>query len=123
MDLHGIVSGKISRINANQSISVRLSQGYTTDAAGGRTPTYSAPITVVAQVQDLAQKDLRQLEGLSVQGSQRTLYVNGKLDGVVRFSQQGGDLITLQDATIWLTTAVLEQWPDWVKVSLTQQIR
>jgi hypothetical protein len=72
-------------------------------------------------VQDLSQKDIRQLDALNIQGSQRTVYLNGEVNAVVRFSQSGGDLITTQDGTLWLTTAVLEAWPDWTKIAITLQ--
>lgn len=73
-------------------------------------------------VQELSQRDLRQLEGINVQGSQRSIYLNGIVSGVVRVTQQGGDLITLQDGSVWLTTSVLERWDvGWVKVSVTLQ--
>ncbi|HEY6030507.1 MAG TPA: hypothetical protein VIU44_08090 [Gaiellaceae bacterium] len=81
----------------------------------------TAALTVRAQVQDLSQRDLLQLNGLNVQGSQKTVYVGGMLSGVVRPTQKGGDLITLDDGT-WLTTAVLEQWPDWCRVAVTLQM-
>lgn len=121
VNLHGIVSGKIAVVNPLQPVSVRLSTGYQTDAAGRRTPTYGLPIQVSAQVQDLSSRDLRQLDGLNIQGSQISIYLSGSVDAVVRFSASGGDLITLQDGTVWLTTTVLERWPDWIKVSVTLQ--
>jgi hypothetical protein len=121
MNLHGIVSGKIARVNANQVISVQLSQGSTTNADGSRIPAYTAPVSVVAQVQELSTKDLRQLENLNIQGSMRKIYVNGEIDAVIRFSKKGGDLITLQNGDIYLTTTVLEEWPDWTAISVTLQ--
>ena len=123
MNLHGIAAGVIARVNPLQPVSVQLSTGtYTTSPSGARTPVYSQPIGVMGQVQDLQQRDLRQLEGLNVQGSQRTIYLNGEVNGVVRLARDGGDLLTLQNGTVWLTTAVLEQWPDWIKASITQQL-
>lgn len=51
------------------------------------------------------------------------MYISGMLNGVQRLTQVGGDLITLVDGTLWLTTAVMEQWPDWVRVSVTLQTK
>lgn len=122
MNLHGIVSGVIASVNPFQTFAVSISTGaYVTAANGERTPVYAAPVYVSGQVQDLTSKDLRQLDSLNIQGSQRAIYLNGELDGVVRWNGKGGDLLTLQDGTVWLTTAVLEQWPDWAKVSVTLQ--
>lgn len=80
----------------------------------------TADMIVQAQVQDLSQKDVRQVEALNLQASQKVIYVGGFLAGAVRATQQGGDLIVV-DGQTYLTTAVLEQWPDWCKVTATLQ--
>lgn len=122
MNLHGIVAGKIARINPLQSVTAQLAAGgYTTNPDGSRTPIYQQPVMVSGQVQELTTRDLRQLEGLNIQGSQRAIYLTGEVDAVSRFARKGGDLLTLKDGSVWLTTMVLEQWPDWVKVSVTLQ--
>lgn len=121
MNMHGIVSGKIARVNPLQTIGVQLSTGYTTGADGSRVPSYAEPVYVTAQVQELSTKDLRHLANLNIQGSQRKVYVNGEIDAIIRFTKKGGDIITLQDGSIWLTTTVLEQWPDWCSISITLQ--
>ena len=121
MNLHAVVSGVISAVNPNQPATLAVSTGYSTSASGARTASFAAPVTVTAQVQELTQRDLRQLEGLNLQGAQRSVYLTGALSGTLRVTAQGGDLVTLQDGSVWLTTAVLEQWPDWVKVAVTLQ--
>jgi hypothetical protein len=121
MNLHKIVAGSIAAVNPFQRATLQLSTGYTTNADGKRIPTYGNPIIVTAQVQSLSTHDLRHLEGLNIQGSQRTIYISGMLNAAQRPSQLGGDLITLRDGTIWLTLAVIEQWPDWVSVSVKLQ--
>lgn len=95
--------------------------GYTTSPSGKRTPLQSAPYTASAQVQALTTKDLHQLEALNIGGSSRKIYLNGFVSATVRVSQKGGDLVALPDGTNYLTTAVLEQWPDWVCVAVTLQ--
>lgn len=121
MNLHSIVSGAIGTINPLQPIALQVSTGYTTAADGKRTPTYAAPVTLSAQIQELTAQDLRLLEGLDIQGSQKAMYCNGLIQGAVRVSQKGGDLVTTQDGNVWLTTAVLEAWPDWCKISVLLQ--
>lgn len=121
MNLHGIVSSAIGTVNPQQQITLQVSAGYTTLPGGKRVPAYEEEVTLLAQVQDLSQKDLMQLEGLNIQGSQKVIYCNGAIQGVVRVSQRGGDLITTADGNVWLTTAVLESWPDWCKISVTLQ--
>jgi hypothetical protein len=122
MNLHAIVRGAISSVNPDIPVQVQISTGYTTTSAGKRVPSYAAPVTMTAQVQALTSTDLRKLDGLNIQGSMRTMYLSGSLNGVSRLNQKGGDLITLPDGTVNLTTMVLEQWPDWVKVACTQQV-
>jgi hypothetical protein len=127
MNLHGIVSGIISAVNPMTPATLQISTGSTTNAGGVRTPTYGYPQQVSAQIQALTADDLRQLDGLNIQGTKRGIYLMGKLDGLVRVDGKGGDLITFPDGTVWpfgttwLTVQVLEQWPDWCKVAATLQ--
>lgn len=121
MNLHAIVSGAIGAVNPHVSVQVQLSTGHTTTPAGKRVPAYSAPVAMTAQVQALTSTDLRKLDGLNIQGSMRTLYLSGSLSGVSRLAQKGGDLVTMPDGAVYLTTMVLEQWPDWCKVAVTLQ--
>lgn len=122
MNLHGIVSGAIGAVNPHTpGVVLKASAGYTTATSGKRTPLYDTFPGLVAQVQQLTTKDLRQLESLNIQGSQRAIYLYGVVQAIVRVAQKGGDLLILPDGTTWLTTAVLEQWPDWCKVAVTLQ--
>lgn len=121
MNLHGIVGNKISVVNPMQVVAVQLSTGYTINPDGSRTPTYAPTVSVPAQVQELTTRDLQHLDGLNIQGSQRAIYFPGTVSGVMRFAQTGGDLVTTPDGNVWLTTAVLENWPQWSKVSVTLQ--
>lgn len=123
MNLHSIAAGVINAVNPNIVMTLLVSNGSVTNADGTRTPRYFPPQQVFGQVQELTTRDLRQLEGLNIQGSQRTIYMNGITNAIVRMSAKGGDLIELPDGTMWLTTTVLEQWPDWVKVAVTLQRR
>ena len=74
-----------------------------------------------AQVQALTFRDIVQIEGLNLQGTRRAIYLSGRVDGLVRSLNKGGDLITLPDGSVWLVAMVLEQWPDWVKCAATLQ--
>jgi hypothetical protein len=121
MNLHKVVAGSIAAVNPHQRATLQLSTGYTTNTDFSRSPTYGTPIIVTAQVQSLSTQDLRHLEGLNIQGSERGIYITGILNAAQRPSAVGGDLVTLRDGTIWLTVAVIEQWPDWVKVSVKLQ--
>lgn len=124
MNLHQIVRGAIRSVNPDQLVDLRVSTGYTMDDEGRQVPLYADPVTVVAQLQDLTGKDLKQLESLNIQGSTRAVYFSGSVQGIVRLNRQGGDLITLHlDNTVWLTTQVLESWDvGWCKVACTLQM-
>lgn len=124
MNLHGIVSPLIGVINPFVPGTIQVSTGSTTAPNGSRTPTYSILPNISMQVQALSYSDLRQIDGLNLNGTRRAIYINGKFDGVVRSALKGGDLITLSDGPnvgTWLIAQVLEQWPDWCKVCVTLQ--
>lgn len=121
MNLHGIVSGYISAVNPQETVVVEISDGYETAADGLRSPKYLPPELMLAQVQALQFRDIQQLDGLNIQGTQRKMYFYGEIDGLVRVDNKGGDLITRSDGSVWLVTLVLEQWPDWCSVAVTLQ--
>jgi hypothetical protein len=121
VNLHGIVAGAIGAVNPLVPIVVRISTGYTTDASGLQVPSYGPPQTFTAQIQPLTGGELRHMDALNLQGDYQGVYINGHVAGLVRPNNKGGDLITLQDGRNYLVTTVLEDWPDWCKVAVTQQ--
>lgn len=125
MNLHGIVSGAIGTVNPFVLATVQRSTGYTTNADGLRTPTYTT-FEISAQVQSLTYTDLVKLDSLNITGIRRAMYVSGDVEGIIRAGQQGGDLVIFPDGTLpegntWLCAYVLEHWAPWVKVALTLQ--
>ena len=122
MNLHGIVSNVISAINPLEKIVILRSIGANvTKPDGTRQPQYANPVAVMAQVQSLTADDLRQIDGLNIQGVKRAIYINGRTDGIIRRDQKGGDLIIRSDGHTWLNVHVLEYWPDWCKFVVTMQ--
>lgn len=121
MNLHGIVSQVISAVNPREPVTIQFSTGSTTGADFSRQPAFSAPLAMLGQIQALTTPELRLLDQLNLQGAQRTIYLFGDVQGIIRVSQQGGDLITLADGSIWLTVTILEQWPNWVKAAIKLQ--
>ncbi len=130
MNLHGIVRGTVTAVNPDLTVTLKQSTGYTTSADGTQVPAYSTTTGVHAQIQALSGKDLRQIDGMNLQGSLAAFYLYGAISGVVRASQEGGDLITVASgayAGTWLVTITLEQWSDggpasWCKVCGTLQV-
>lgn len=124
MNLRALANSITQAVNPNVPATLQISTGYTTSPRGARTPSYAAPVTVQAQVQALTFRDITQIDGLNLQGTRRAIYLYGDVEGLVRVSQKGGDLITLTDgpnAGVWLVAMVLETWPDFCKVVATLQ--
>ncbi len=120
MNLHALASGAIAAVNPFVTVSIQQSTGYTTASDGTRTPTFPTP-SGSAQVQPLSFSDIQHADALNLQGSRRKVYVNGAMNGLVRFQMKGGDLVTLPDGSVWIVAFVSEQWPDWVSAVVTLQ--
>lgn len=121
MDLRSLANSVSSTVNPNITVSVRRSTGYTIGAGRKQAPTYAAAISGPAQMQALDGKDLKQLDGLNIQGTIRSVYLRGRLAGVVRPEGVGGDMIDI-GAEAWLVAKVLESWPTWTKVAVVLQV-
>lgn len=120
MNLHGLVAGAIAVVNPFTDGTMQVSTGYTTSASGSRTPAYT-PVEVSVQLQALSYQDLKQVDGLNIQGVLKAAYVQGNFNGVNRPKQQGGDLLEVGSDT-WLIVQVLETWPDWCKFIVNLQV-
>ena len=122
MNLHGIVSAYIGAINPNETLTIQQSTGSTQNADYTRTPTFTS-VSLIAQVQALSSGDLRLVEALNIQGVHRKVYVNGQFSGVVRATQQGGDLVTRGDGSVWKITQVAEPFDTagWCSFIMTLQ--
>lgn len=121
MNIHGIASGAIGAVNPHVLVTVRRSLGtYTTAPDGKRTPAYETMPNVSAQVQPLSPGDVKHLDNLNIQGVLRKVYFYGEVAGVIRASQEGGDLV-IMDGKNWLAVHPFEQWPDWCAVALCLQ--
>ena len=68
--------------------------------------------------------DLRQVDGLNLNGTRKSIYLYGDVDAIVRVDNKGGDLVTLtDDGAVYLVHQVLEHWTKrWVKVAATLQL-
>lgn len=122
MDLRGLANAVTSTINPNETVTVLRSTGYTIGAGAKQVPAFAAPVTGPAQVQALDANDIKQLDGLNIQGTIRAIYLRGTLAGVVRPNQTGGDIVKRKNETeSWLVVKVLESWPDWTKAAIVLQ--
>ena len=121
MDLRGLANGVTSTVNPNKTVTVRRSTGYTIGAGRKQVPGYADPVTGPAQIQALDANDIKQLDGLNIQGTVRAIYLRGVLAGVVRPDGTGGDLVEI-GAETWLVVKVLEGWPTWTKAAIVLQM-
>jgi hypothetical protein len=127
MNLFALTIGAVSIVNPTLYATVRRSAGYTTGADGSQAPAYRTFNNVPVQVQALSNEELRQVDGLNLQGNKCAIYAGGDYAGLVRLVGLGGDLFTF-DNRVWLVVTVLENWgallaPDgWVKLALVQQM-
>lgn len=120
MDLRGIANGVTTAVNPNKTVTVLRSTGYTIGAGRKQVPSYAAPVTGPGQIQALDANDIKQLDGLNIQGTIRAIYLRGVLAGVVRPDGTGGDLVQI-DGQNWLVVKVLEGWPTWTKAAIVLQ--
>lgn len=120
MDLRGIANGVSSVVNPNKIVTVLRSTGYTIGAGRKQVPTYDAPVTGPGQIQALDANDIKQLDGLNIQGTIRAIYLRGVLAGVVRPDGTGGDIVQI-DGKNWLVVKVLEGWDTWTKAAIVLQ--
>lgn len=122
MDLRGIANGGITTVNPNETVIVLRSTGFAMGAGAKQVPTYAAPVSGPAQVQALSSDDVKQLDGLNIQGTVQVIYLRGVLAGVVRPNQTGGDLVKRKGGSeTYLVVKVLENWPDWTKAVICLQ--
>ena len=101
MDLHGIASGYIGAVNPFVLGTIRVSTGSTTGEDGKQVPSYVDVAGVPLQVQALTYKDIQQVDSLNLNGTRRAIYVRGRVDGLVRAENKGGDLIILPVGQFW----------------------
>src|SRR5271156_630051 len=123
MNLHAIANPVITSVNPNLRAVLLTSSGFVISPGYGRTPTYR-PDNVFAQIQAMTGGDLRQTEGLNLNGTKRGIYLYGESSATERVSSKGGDLIAFPQrrvARTRLINLVLEQWPGWCKVAATLQ--
>lgn len=120
MDLRSIANSVSNSVNPNITVTILRSDGYTIGTGRKQIPAYAAPVSGPGQLQALDSKDLKQLEGLNIQGTIKALYLRGVLAGIIRPETKGGDIIQI-DGQTWLTVKVLEGWSTWTKIAIVLQ--
>ena len=129
MNLQSITASAVGAVNPRVSCLLKVSTGNTPGADYSQAPSYAPEVPVWAQIQSLTYRDLMQVESLNLNGTKKVIYLYGNIEGVVRQTNKGGDLITMPDGTVWLVAQVLESWGQntsntterWCKVACTMQ--
>lgn len=127
MDLRGLANSISNAVNPNMIVTVTPSTGFTIGAGAKQIPTYGPSVTGPAQLQALDGADLKQIDGLNLEGVIRAIYLRGALNGVVRTAGKGGDLVTIAPPSpapyvgTWLVAKILETWPLWTKAVIVLQ--
>jgi hypothetical protein len=124
MNLNNIVAPICGAVNDWVTAYMQQSQGYTTGPDGKRVPVYGNQVPIPVQIQALQYTDLMQVSGLNITGIRHAMYINGPWEPVIRSTQQGGDLVTLPDGSVWLIVFLFENWNrtgGWSKVCITLQ--
>lgn len=126
INLRAAANGAVQVINPNITGAFYASTGFTIDSTKKQVPTYAAPVDVQMQVQAVSAGELRHLENLNVQGVLRSVHMYGNTQGVVRPSQQGGDLLYFPDVPggtlrVWKVVKVVETWATWSHVIVNMQ--
>jgi hypothetical protein len=125
INVRGMANAAIQVVNANITIPLLRSTGYTVGANGKQMPTYDT-LSGPAQVQALGPKDLQHVNALNLQNVSRKVYLYGNWMGVVRADEKGGDLLTFPQIGggadhQWKVVTVFETWPTWCAVGVVLQ--
>jgi hypothetical protein len=124
MNLHSLANSVVAVVNPNVRLQIQVSTGSTINPDGKRVPSYASSILVLGQVQPLGYRDIQQADALNIQGIRKTIFINGNVDGLVRVTNKGGDLITVLDGPnmgVYLVAQIEEAWADWCKALVTLQ--
>ncbi len=121
MNLYGAATYAIQALNVSISAQWSASTGFSTAADGTPTPGYAAEAAITVQRQETSFKDLKQIDGLNMQGIFAVVYSKTSLNGVDRVNQLGGDKLVFDGAT-WLVVVVTERWPGWCRAIVCKQV-
>jgi hypothetical protein len=118
-NMHGVVRGAIQQVNLDTPGTVYISTGYT-NTNGILTPSYM-PVAAMLQVQADTHDALSHDRSLSYTTGYTTVYAFGNFSDLERPNGKGGDIINMSGKWYGIMQ-VLEWWPGWCSVSVTQQL-
>ena len=120
MNIRAHANRLTSTINRNTIVVLYKANGYTIGEGRRQIPKYEKAADYRAQVQALDSVDLKQLDGLNIQGTIRAIYLYPGVSGAYSPNGSGGDLIKYNGQN-WLVVRVLESWPEFTKAAIVLQ--
>lgn len=126
INVRGLANAAIQIVNENIVGTFYASTGNVINAEKKQVPSYAAGVNVPLQVQAVDARELRHIENLNIQGVVRSVHMYGNTQGVVRVTQQGGDLLYFKDTPtgtlrVWKVVKVVETWPLWSHAIVNMQ--
>lgn len=131
LNLHQIVRGAISSVNADEQVYLVRSTGNS-NVKGRIVATYGAPVLIGAQIQTLSNDDLRIVNETERTERDRKFYLFSDPDytkspaSIIRYLGRTGDFIYRPfDQTYWKIYCVAEDFAPvgWVQVLASQQVQ
>lgn len=106
-----------------------VSGAITATGTGKRVPQWTTTTGLAMQVQAVSGDDLRHVDGLNIQGVYRSVYMNGRIEGIDRPGVHGGDMLMIPTGLTstppamdtWLVKEVMEPWSEWSKCIVVLQ--
>lgn len=119
MNLHDMVRGAITSVNADTPGAVYVSTGNA-NVRGILTPQFKY-IPANLQVQAKAHKGVSHERGLQYTSALFTIYAYGDFKDIERPQGKGGDVCHFGESWYYISQ-VLEWWPDWCSFEVTKQL-
>jgi len=126
INVHAAANNAVQVVNPDVVGTFYASTGNTPNASFKQVPGYAAGVNVPLQLQAISARDLKHLEGMNLQGVLRSVHMYGNTQGVVRVTQQGGDLLYFPEvpagtSRVWKVVKVVETWADWCHLIVNLQ--
>lgn len=130
LNLHGIVRGAINSVHPDEEVQIVRSSGSVPDESGFAVPEFVHLTGIMAQIQSESDAALFHADMAGANSIVRRIYlftprdVSDQPAGIFRPLTRSGDYIVQRDGTVWLVTAIIENFAgvNWICVRATMQI-
>lgn len=130
LNLHKVVRGSINAIHPDVRVQILRSEGSRPDENGFAVPTYVRLFGVTAQIQSESDNSLFHADMAGANTLTRRIWLfapkgfEHQPASIFRPLARSGDYIVQEDGTVWLISAVVENFSGvgWVSVRATMQV-